>query len=395
MRIKYLFTFILLHLYILSNSQNINSNYIKNYYTETSDFNKNQVDGKMIVEFDKKIYILNDLSMGNPINVKFFGVKADGHTDDTNALQSAINYCIKNGLTLFLPTGRIITTKDIQIILSKNSISKFRIIGNGISNSVIVNKGDNTKITFNVIGNYFDMFSMKDFSIERIDVGRPSGGIGIKLNKLVYANFENIDVFRFETGLVLNDISSSSFKNVNARWGRNGMLLILEPNGMSNPNLIEFRSCIFNSNEEWGIKINNAHNVNFYSCLFEDNSKGGISSTYNNSNGAVSINVRDSYFEGNSGYDIYVKSYGQGSHNFYGNTFNRISNKKFTENNILIDLDSTVPDFFENIVNIEGNGFFTASSYQPSEKRKNVRLISNNKKVIINDKNSYRNTIEK
>lgn len=34
-----------------------------------------------------------------------FGVKADGATDDTTATQSAINYAVANGLTLYLPTG--------------------------------------------------------------------------------------------------------------------------------------------------------------------------------------------------------------------------------------------------------------------------------------------------
>ena len=105
--------------------------------------------------------------------------------------------------------------------------------------------------------------------------------------------------------------------------------------------------------------------------------------------------MRDSYFEGNSGYDIYLKSYGQGSHNFYGNTFNRVSNKKFTENNIYIEIDPSIPNVFENSINMEGNGFFSANTYQPSDKRKNVKIVSNNRKTNITDNNSYRNPIEK
>lgn len=376
-------------------SQIVDAGYISKYYTETTDYTKNQVDGKIILESNKKIYILNDYLLGNPINAKFFGVKADGISDDTKNLQQAIDFCTIQGRTLFLPTGRMVTLKELTVVLNKNAATKFRIIGNGISNSIILNKGENSKIALNIIGNYYDMLSMKDFSVERVDVGAPTGGIGIKLNKLVYSSFENIDVFRFNTGIVLNDVSSSSFKNINSRWGKNGMLLTLEPNGMSNPNLLEFRSCIFNSNSEWGIKINNAHNVNFYSCLFEDNNKGGIFSTYNNSNGAVSVNVRDCYFEGNNGYDIHLISEGQGSHNFYGNTFNRVSATKFTENNILIELSRSIPDSFENTINLEGNGFFYANTYRPLSKRKNVNIISNGKKIKLIDNNSYRSEIEK
>jgi len=381
-------------LYINCFSQIVDSNYISKYYTEITD-TRDPIDGKIVLKYDKKTYALSDYILGNPINAKFFGVKADGKSDDTKSLQLAIDFCSNKGLILFLPTGKMVTLADLNVTLNKLVTTKFRIIGNGISNSIILNKGENTKIALNIVGNYYDMFSMKDFSIERIDTGTPTGGVGIKLNKLVYSTFENIDVFRFNTGIILNDVSSSSFKNVNARWGQNGMLLTLEPNGMSNPNLLEFRSCIFNSNNDWGIKINNAHNVNFYSCLFEDNGKGGIFSTYNNSNGAVSINVRDSYFEGNSGYDIHLISKGQGSHNFSGNTFNRVSNNKFTENNILIELNQTIPESFENIVNLVGNGFFYGNTYKPTSKRKNINIISNGKKVKLTDNDSYRNEIEK
>jgi hypothetical protein len=38
-------------------------------------------------------------------NVKIFGAKGDGTTDDTTAIQSALDYCSTNGLTLFFPNG--------------------------------------------------------------------------------------------------------------------------------------------------------------------------------------------------------------------------------------------------------------------------------------------------
>ena len=44
---------------------------------------------------------------------------------------------------------------------------------------------------------------------------------------------------------------------------------------------------------------------------------------------------------------------------------------------------------------MEGNGFFSANTYQPSDKRKNVKIVSNNRKTNITDNNSYRNPIEK
>lgn len=379
-----------------THSQNDINILLKYYSIAPSSISALDVDGVIKKKIDGKTYVLDDYILGNPINAKFFGVKADGITDDTSNLQTAINTCNKLGLVLFLPAGVIITSSDVNIYLDNNSSTKFKIIGSGINTTKIINIGNKTKIALNVTGNYYDMFSMRDFSLQRIDEGKPTGDIGLKINKLVYSDFINIDVFRFSTGIVLNDISSSYFRNVNARWGGQGMYLTLEKNGMSNPNLLQFQSCIFNSNLEWGLKIDNAHDVNISSCLFEDNGKGGIYSTYNNSNGAVSINVRDSYFETNRGYDIYLFSSGRGSHNFSGNTFNRVSNTKYTDNNIVVEISKLVPVSYENTVTTIGNGFFSANTYQPNKDRKYIKIINNsNSKINFSEDNNYNNSIEK
>lgn len=72
------------------------------------------------------------------VNVKQFGAVGDGVTDDTLALQAAIDFCIENGQTLHLTKGtylftdRLIITQPLHITGTsiKTSILKFRWNGN-------------------------------------------------------------------------------------------------------------------------------------------------------------------------------------------------------------------------------------------------------------------------
>lgn len=48
------------------------------------------------------------------INVKDFGAKGDGETDDTLAIQAAINYFLEHGGTLFFPAGEYLITSPLE-----------------------------------------------------------------------------------------------------------------------------------------------------------------------------------------------------------------------------------------------------------------------------------------
>lgn len=351
-----------------------------------------KVDATIYTKRNGIYYVLDDYRIGNSLNASIFGVKADGVTDDTKSLQKALELCSKYGITLILPYGVIITSSGLSINTANSINRKIRIIGSGISNTIIRNTGLKTKTALTVTGNYYDNFEMRDFRLERPDSGYANGGTGLKVEKLVYSSLENIDLFRFDVGLVLNDVSTLYMKNVNARWGKEGMVFMMEEGGMSNPNLIEMHSCVINSNDGWGLTIVNGHSVNIYSSLFEDNKLGGINFLYNGTNGANSINLQGSYFEGNSGTDFYLKSTGSGSHNLTGNSFNRVSKEKFTVNNIVFDFQNS--DNKTNVVNMIGNGIFNAGNYEISKNRAAVKVLSPNSKVKIFDTNLYSNDFD-
>lgn len=55
-------------------------------------------------------------------NVKDFGVKGDGNTDDTLSIKNAISYCEENQLDLFFPKGNYLIKSTLYVNIEKMSI---------------------------------------------------------------------------------------------------------------------------------------------------------------------------------------------------------------------------------------------------------------------------------
>lgn len=379
--------------YFNSYSEASNKYILCNTWADGSLMKDTYVDNFIYVKKKDKYYVLKEYLDGLPISARVFGVTSNGKTDDTAALQKAFNVGSTLGATILLPLGVTITSTDVTVNTSNNLSQKIKIIGSGMGNCIIRNVGNTTKNALRIVGNYFDMLELRDFRIERIDRGFPDGGCALKLEKQYLANIENIDIFRFTTGVEFNDVNSTYMKSVNVRWCGTGMKFKLEEGGQSNPNLIELNNCVFNSSSQWGIELVHPHNVNFISCQFEGNILGGINAIYDNSNGSNSINVIGSYFEYNGGVDVYIKSLREGSHNFIGNTFNRITDKLYTKNNIVLEVPEN--NNYVNVLNMIGNGMLNANNYRPDRSRQAVKIISPTSLVKVFDTNSYKNSIEK
>lgn len=84
---------------------------------------------------DNKSTIASVLTAPAYVNVKDFGAKGDGVTDDHIAIVSAINSAKNNGGILYFPTGTYINTSVIEIP------EKMHITGDGSKNSIIKHTG--------------------------------------------------------------------------------------------------------------------------------------------------------------------------------------------------------------------------------------------------------------
>lgn len=89
------------------------------------------------------------------VNVKSFGAKGDGVTDDIIPIQNCILYCADNGLICFIPAGTYLISHQIITALSD-------VDTRANENFVIIGEGNNTKI--NKYGSDATFKEMFDFS---------------------------------------------------------------------------------------------------------------------------------------------------------------------------------------------------------------------------------------
>jgi hypothetical protein len=120
--------------------------------------------------------------MADVVNVKDFGAVGDGVTDDTAAIQAAINSGAKE---IFIPKGKYICTSKIVYTFSpsatgpsnnKNSVDNIKIVGSG-KNSTILHFPNNDGLEF--VASSFQ--HTVDLSFFTVSTGRINGGIGIHI----------------------------------------------------------------------------------------------------------------------------------------------------------------------------------------------------------------------
>lgn len=91
-------------------------------YVITNDIGEDEADEICIISLQKGLYAKVILDNNRTINLKWFGVKGDNETDDTEAIQKAVFYCrdyvIKNkcgNVILFIPSGTYKITNTVRI----------------------------------------------------------------------------------------------------------------------------------------------------------------------------------------------------------------------------------------------------------------------------------------
>lgn len=71
----------------------------------------------------------------NFVNAKDFGAVGDGVTNDTTALQNAINYAVSVGKSLFIPTGNYSCTAQLT---ASTTTTQFVLVGEGPANTQLI-----------------------------------------------------------------------------------------------------------------------------------------------------------------------------------------------------------------------------------------------------------------
>ncbi|MCQ9635051.1 hypothetical protein MP477_08810 [Chryseobacterium sp. WG23] len=359
------------------------------YWYDGSLMDDSKLDSFIYRKKDNTYYVDTEFTANNSFNIKKIGLKADGQADDTLPLQKAIDIAIKLRAKLKLPGGVIKIINQISIDISQtNNLKSYEIEGAGIGVTIIKSENNNecnTAIYFKGM-NEFQFVKMKGFSIVRPDIGISNGGTGLKFEKAVYVELEDIDAFRFSNGIEFNDVALGMLTRVNARWCKTALKGSMQPGGFTPPNLINFVSCGFHSNSVSGVYLENCHNVKFDSCGFEGNSGNPLDIVFNAANGTVGLNAINNYFEGNKGEaDIKITNLREGVHNITGNTFNRLSNDHHTYYNILVAAEAQG----NQVLNMTGNGFLAGNSFIPEAGKPAWHIPWNSESFEITDFNYY------
>ena len=119
------------------------------------------------------------------VNVKSFGAKGDGLTDDINSIQNCVLYCADNNLICFIPSGTYLISHQIITALSDVDIR-------ANENFVIIGEGNTTKInkfgTDETFKNMFDFNYLNNLILKNIY----SDDLGLTLvpNEVYFQGFD-------------------------------------------------------------------------------------------------------------------------------------------------------------------------------------------------------------
>jgi hypothetical protein len=144
--------------------------------------------------------------LNETVSVKDFGAVGDGVTDDTAAIQVAINYAISSGgIRLNIPKGTYIVSSTIALAGLNNTF----IYGDGQDSTIIKTNATTGDVFYNSGNSFYNTF--RDFSITS-SVTRTSGAM-IHVKEECRALFERIKISKHFDGINFEGAEITYLKN--------------------------------------------------------------------------------------------------------------------------------------------------------------------------------------
>lgn len=243
------------------------------------------------------------------LNVKQFGATGDGVTDDTAAIQAAIDAALPNGIPLFFPVG-VYNFTNLTLPITEGRIS-YMLIGSGCPDLLWTGNIDNEDIGGTILKCTADdgthaityaptiesgcngLLTIRDLEIQGCDDDTSTdSGDGIYIDDVgLPVNFENISVhhFRGGSGITLDYVENAGCRNVTVNRNKYGMTLTNAANANS------FHQFVAQFNTDNAVRIYDSAGIGFFGGLIQANPKNGI---YINGGGQVSFHTI--WFEGNN-----------------------------------------------------------------------------------------------
>ena len=166
------------------------TNYVNNYFNNLDVQEEINTKLNEMAENGTLLQILNQYDYA--LNIKSFGCKDDGETDNTENLITAFNYCYTNNRTLYVPKGTFLFSTPIAITNLPNIKMDGTLKYNGNSNDYALTLGDNENEQNNL--NLEFMLSCEKSTTNK----------GLKLININNSNIKLKYIYGFGTGVTLN-----------------------------------------------------------------------------------------------------------------------------------------------------------------------------------------------
>lgn len=253
------------------------------------------------------------------VSVKDFGAKGDGVTDDSDAIQAALDACsnklhgVVTGRRLNITGGKYRVTKNLEYTWratspdeNDGSVNRVSIRGDGDCNTFILDDrtspGSNPLFTFD--GGTTDphlRLSISDVQIKRKNSDKL--GWGILFKNISIMDLRNLTCNWFTVGIVFRDCIQVVMDNM--QIGANEVGMSASRTNWTNPNVFDLRHVMFSANAVGALTINDGANISLDTCTFEGNgtTKGtGHTIQYDGgtNEGGIGLTVKNCYFENNA-----------------------------------------------------------------------------------------------
>lgn len=219
------------------------------------------------------------------LNVKDFGAAGDGITDDTVAIQTAIN-AAANANPLYFPPGRYKVTDSLDLysntsIFGANDAGlDWRVENLGLSIIELVT-ADVNKSLFEVSQANLKSGLVWNIAVKNISVTNKTvvGGSGFKLLNVANSYFENVFIEKFSLGLHIINGMTNTFNQVNSQQCGTASFYV-EGDGTTTTTQV-FNQCVARESD-WGwimpsTATSYSMNTILNNCVIESTKVGGVS----------------------------------------------------------------------------------------------------------------------
>ena len=211
---------------------------------------------------------------GAPVNVLDFGATGDGVTDDTSAIQDAIDFAILNGRDIYIPDGTFIVN---QLVYDSTSYALMpSIYGSGRNQTILKKKAGSTVGALLTVGAFAATNFMANVTIEGITfdgLNSATSTFGVVCynfvrSRIINCVFKNCDNGVYFQGGIASWLVDCVIVNNNQGFTADSFA---SSAGSEWPNYHILQRCIISDNTVWGVYFDNGRMLRILDCDVEGN----------------------------------------------------------------------------------------------------------------------------